>query len=125
MEFDLVMHDPDILFNTIATLQRDQAVFEANDAACRQPIKRSYVRWVATAGTKPHGRVADEHDTRESAKATSEKSNRDRRYDDNGCLVCGTKVYKQWDFHKSQQGKVGKRVHCQIDGEAPRQQQQQ
>ena len=80
---------------------------------------------MATAGTKPHGRVADERDTRESAKATGEKSKRDRRYDNNECLVCGTKVYKQWEFHQSQQGKMGKRVHGQSDGEALRQQQQQ
>ena len=36
MRFNLVVHDPDALFNIIDQQRRDQAVFEANDAARRQ-----------------------------------------------------------------------------------------
>ena len=33
MKFNLVMHDPDALFNIIDQQRRDQAVIEANDVA--------------------------------------------------------------------------------------------
>ena len=36
MRFNLVVHNPDALFNIIDQQRRDQAVIEANDAARRQ-----------------------------------------------------------------------------------------
>ena len=39
MRFNLVVHDPDALFNIIDQQRRDQAVVEANDAARRQTAK--------------------------------------------------------------------------------------
>ena len=36
MRFNLVVRDPDALFNIIDQQRRDQAVIEANDAARRQ-----------------------------------------------------------------------------------------
>ena len=88
MRFDLVTHDPDALFNTIAKQQRDQPVIEANDADRRQTAKRRDTKSVAAAGTKAQGSAADEHDSRESAKAARVKAERNRRYD-NECFVCG------------------------------------
>ena len=38
------------------------------------------------AGTKPQGSTADEHASRESAKAAGVKAERNRRYDNNECL---------------------------------------
>ena len=35
MRYDPITHDPDALFSIIAKQQRDQAVFEANDAVRR------------------------------------------------------------------------------------------
>ena len=89
MRFDLVTHDPDALFNIIAKQQRDQAVIEANDAARRQTAKRRGSRSMAGAGTKPQGRVVDEHDSRKNAKCAGVKVERNRRYDNNECFVRG------------------------------------
>ena len=61
MRFDLVTHDPDVLFNIIAKQQRDQALSEANDAERRQMAKRRDARSMAAAGTKPQGSAAYEH----------------------------------------------------------------
>ena len=62
MRFNLVVHDPDTLFNIIEKQRRDQALIEGNDAARRQTSKRHDVRSVAAAGTKLQGSAADEHD---------------------------------------------------------------
>ena len=89
MRYEIVTHDPDSLFNIIAKQQRDQAVVEANDAERRQTAKQRDSRSMAAAGTKPQGRAVDEHDSRENAKAAGVKTERNRRYDNNECFVCG------------------------------------
>ena len=111
IRFDLVTHDPDALFNKIAKQQRDQAASEANDAERRQTAKRRDARSMAAAGTTPHGKAADEHDSRENTKAACVKAERNRRYDNNECFVCGKQGREQWDCPQNQQGKAGKRVH--------------
>ena len=60
--FNLVVHDPDALFNIIDQQRRDHAVTGANDAARRQMATRLDARSVATAGTKFQGNAADKHD---------------------------------------------------------------
>ena len=124
MRFDLVTRDPDALFSVIAKQQRDQAVIEANNAERRQTAKRRDARSMAAAGTKPHGSAADEHDSRENAKAAGVKAERNSRYDNNECFVCGKQGHKQWDCPQSQQGKAGKDVHGQSHGQIPIKQQQ-
>ena len=116
MRFDLVTHGPDALFSVIAKQQRDQAVIEANDAERRQPATRRDARSMSAAGTKPQGSTADEHDSRESAKAAGVKAERNRRYDNKECFVCGKQGHKQRDCPQSQQGKAGKGVHSQSHG---------
>ena len=59
MRFNLVVHDPDALFNIIDQQRRDQAVIEANDAARRQTATRRDARSVVAAGTKLQGNAAD------------------------------------------------------------------
>ena len=113
--FDLVTHDPDALFNTISK-QRNQSVIETNDAERRHTAKRRDSRSLAAAGTKPKGSAADEHDSCESAKAAGVKEEKNRRYDNNECFVCGQQCHKKRDCHRSQQGKAGKIVHGQSLG---------
>ena len=79
MRFNLVVHDPDALFNIIDQQRRDQAVIEANDAARRHTAKRLGARSVAAAGTKLQGNAADEHDASQSAKTAEVKAERNRR----------------------------------------------
>ena len=67
--------------------------------------------------TKPDGS--------QSAKTAGVKAERNRRYDNNECFVCGKQGHKQWDCPQSQQGKAGKGVHGQNHGQDPKQQQQQ
>ena len=62
MRFNLVVHDPDALFNIIDQRRRDQGVIEANDAARRQRATQRDARSVAAAGTKLQGKAADKHD---------------------------------------------------------------
>ena len=50
---------------------------------------------LAAAGAKPQGSAADEHDLRENAKAAGVKAERNRRYDNNECFVCGKQGHKQ------------------------------
>ena len=119
MRFDLVTHDPDALFSIIAKQQRDQAVIEANDAVRRQKAKRRDARSVAVAGTAPQGSTALGHDSRESAKAAGVNAERNRRYDNKECFVCGKQGHKQRDCPQSQEGKAGKGVHCQTHGQTP------
>ena len=59
MRFNLVVHDPDTLFNIIDQQRRDQAVIEANDAARRQTATRRDARSVAAAGTKLQADAAE------------------------------------------------------------------
>ena len=124
MRFDLVTHDHYTLFNIIAKHLRDQAVNEANDAECRQTAKRRDAMSVAAAGTKSQGSTADAHDSREGAKAAGVKAERNRRYDNNECFVCGKQGHKQRDCPQSQQGTAGKGVHGQSHGQTPIQRQQ-
>ena len=79
MRFNLVVHDPDPLFNIVDQQRRDQAVIEANDAARRQTATRCDARSVAAAGTKLQGNAADEHDASQSAKTAEVKAERNRR----------------------------------------------
>ena len=125
MRFNLVVHDPDALFNIIDQQRRDQAVIEANDAACRQTAKRRDARSVVAAETKLQVNAADKHDASQSAKTAGVKVERNHRYDNNECFVCDKQGHKQWDCPQSQQGKAGKGVHGQSHGHAPKQQQQQ
>ena len=88
MRFNLVVHDPDALFNIIDQQRRDQAVIEANDAARRQTATRRDARSVAAAGTKLQGNAGDKHDGSQSAKTAGVKAERNRRYENNECFVC-------------------------------------
>ena len=116
MRFNLVVHDPVALFNIIDQQRRDQAVFEANDAARRQTAKHRDARSVAAAGTKLQGNAAGKHDASQRAKTAGVKAERNRRYDNNECFVCGKQGNKQWDCPQSQRGKTGKGVHGQSQG---------
>ena len=123
MRFDLTTHDPDASFNIIAKQQRDHAGIEDNDAERPQTSKRRDARSVTASGNKPQGSVADEHDSRETPKAAGVKAERNRRYDNIECLVCGKLGHKQRNCPHSQQSKVGKGVHGQSHGHTPIQQQ--
>ena len=125
MRFNLVVHDPDALFNIIDQQRRDQAVIEANDAARRQRATQRDAGSVAAAETKLQGNDADKHDGSQRAKTAGVKAERNRRYENNECFVCGEQGHKQWDCPQSQQGKAKKGVHGQSHGQDPKQQQQQ
>ena len=125
MRFNLAVHNPDALFNIIHQQRRDQAVNEANDHAHRQTAKRRDSRSVAAAETKLQGNAADKHNASQSVKTAGVKAERNRRYDNNECLLCGKQRHKQWDCPHSQQGKAGKCAHGQSNGDAPTQQRQQ
>ena len=125
MRFNLVVHDPDSLFNIIDQKRRGQAVIEDNDAARRQTATRRDARSVAVAGTKLQGDAADKHDGSQSAKTAGVKAERNRRYENNECFVCGKQGHKQWNCPQRQQGKAGKGVHGQSHGQDPKQKQQQ
>ena len=122
--FHLVMHDPDALLSIISKQQRDEAAIEVNDAGSRQTAKRRDARSVAASGTKPQGGAADEHHSRESAKAAGMNAERNRRYDNNDRFACGKQGHKQWNCSQSQQGKAGKGVHGQSHRQTLIQQQQ-
>ena len=89
MRFNLVVHNPDALFNIIDKQRLDQAVIEANDAARRQRATKRDARSVAAGGTKLKGKAADKHDGSQSAKTAGMKTEQNRRYENNECLVCG------------------------------------
>ena len=125
MRFNLVVHDPDALFNIIDQQRRDQAVIEANDAARRQRATQRDARSVAAAGTKLQGNAAGKHDGSQTAKTAGVKAEQNRRYETKECFVCGKQGHKQWDYPQSQQGKAGKGVQGQSHGQDPKQQQHQ
>ena len=100
-------------------------MIEANDAARRQTAKWRDARSVAAAEIKLQGNAADKHDASQSAKTAGVKEERNRRYDNNECFVCGKQGHKRWDCPRSQQGKAGKGVHGQSHGQDPKQQQHQ
>ena len=116
MRFNLVVRDQQ---------RRGQAVIEANDAARRQTATPRDARSVAAARTKLQGNAADKHDGSQSAKAAGVKTERNRRYENNECFVCGEQGHKQWGCPRSQQSKVGKGVHGPSHGQARKQQQHQ
>ena len=107
------------LFNIIDQQRRDQAVIEANDAARRQTATRRDARSVAAAGTKLQGNAADKPNGSQSANTAGVKAERNRRFENNECFVCGKQGRKQWDCPQSQQGKAGKGVHGQSHGQDP------
>ena len=123
MRFDLVTHDPNALLSIIAKQQRDQAVIEAKDVVRWQTSKRRDATSMAVAGTKPQGSTADGRDSRGNAKAAGVKAERNRRYDNKECFVCGKQGHKLRDCPQSQQGKTVKGVHRQSHGQTPIQQQ--
>ena len=84
MRFDLVTHKPYALFSTIAKHLRGQAEIEANDAIDRQTAKRLDSRSLAAAEIKNDGSIAEEHDSRESAKADGVNIVRDQGYGERG-----------------------------------------
>ena len=100
-------------------------MIEANDAARRQTAKRRDARSAAAADTKLQANAADKHDASQSAKTAGVKAERNIRYENSECFVCGKLGHKQWDCPQSQQGKAGKGVHGQSHDQAPKQQQQQ
>ena len=72
----------------------------------------------------PQGSAADEHDSRESSKPAGVRTERNRRYDNNECYMCGKQGHKERDCPQSQQGKAGKYVHVKSHGQTPIPQQQ-
>ena len=78
---------------------------------------------MAAAETKLQGNAADQHDASQSVKTAGVKAERNRRYDNNECFVCGKKGHKQWDCSQSQQGKARKGVHGQTHVQDPKHQQ--
>ena len=125
MGFNLVVHDPDALFNIIDQQRRDQALIETNDAARRQTAKWRYARSVAAVEIKLQGNAADKHDESQSAKIAGVKAKRDRRYSKNECFVCGKQGHNQRDCPQSQQDKAENGVHRQSHDFAHEKQQQQ
>ena len=87
MRFNLVVCDPDALFNIIDQQRRDQAMIDANDNARPQTATRRDARSVAAAGTKLQGNDADKHDGSQSAKTAGVKAERNRRYENIECFV--------------------------------------
>lgn len=81
----------------IVEQRRDQAVFEASDAALRRTSTRRQSRPVAAAEAKPQGGAAAEHDARENAKAAGVKAELTCWYDRNEFFVCGKLGHKQGD----------------------------
>ena len=120
MRFDLVMRDPDALFNIFAKQQRDTAVIEASDAERRQTAKRRDSRSMAAAGTKPQRSTTDGHDSREKAKAAVVKAELNRRYGNKECFGCGKQGHKQLDCPQSQQGRAGKGAHSHSQDQTSR-----
>ena len=94
MRFNFVVHDPDALFNIIHQQRRDQAVIEANDAAHRQMAKRRDARSVTAAGIKLQGNAVGKHDASQSAKTAGLKAERNGRYENNECFVCGKQGHR-------------------------------
>ena len=79
---------------------------------------------MAAAETKPQGRAADKHDSRENATAASVKSAQNRRHGNKECVGCGKLGHKQWSCPQSEKGEAGKGVHGQSHDQTPTQQRQ-
>ena len=97
MRFNLVVHDPDALFNIIDQQRRDQAVVEVNDAARRQRATQPDARSVA-AGTKLQGNAADKHYRSQRAKTAGVKSRAEPSVREQRVFCLCQARYKQWDY---------------------------
>ena len=95
MRFNLVVHDPDALFNIIDQQRRDQAVLDAKDAARRQTATRVTLDQWLLRRPKLQVNVADKHDGSHSGKAGRVNAERNRRYETNEYFVCGKQGHKQ------------------------------
>ena len=56
---------------------------------------RRDARSVAAAGIKLQGKAADKHDGSQIAKTAGVKAERNCRYENNECFVCGKQGHKQ------------------------------
>ena len=63
---NLLVHDPDALFNIKDQQRRDLAVIEANDAARRRTAMRRDAKSVAAAGSRLQGNAVDKPDGSQS-----------------------------------------------------------
>ena len=97
MRLYLGTHVLGALWSIIAKHQRGNPVLEDKDPACRQTAKRRGAWSVAAGETKPQESAGGENSSRDSAKPTGVKSERNRQYDTNECLGCGMKDHKERD----------------------------
>ena len=95
MRFNLVVHDPDALFNIIDQQRQDQYVVETKDAIHRQTATWRDSRSVTGAVTKLQGNPADKPNRSQSAKTAGVIAERNRRYENNECFHCGKQGHKQ------------------------------
>ena len=81
VRFDVAMRYPDALLDRNARQERNQAVFEANDAVRWQVAKRRNAKSVAAAGTKPQIIAAEEYNSLKSANVAGVEAEQIRGYD--------------------------------------------
>ena len=103
MRLNLVVHDPDALFNIIDQQRRDRAVIEVNDAARRQKAAQRDARSVDAAERTCRALLLT-NSTEARVQTAGVKAERNRRYENMECFVCGKQGYKQWDCPQGQQG---------------------
>ena len=123
VRFNLVGHDPDVLFNIIDQQQRDQGVIDANDAARRQTATRRDARSVAAAEIKLQGTAAES--TTESRLPTPLGKMQSETVGTRATsvLLVASKVTSNGTAHKATRARRGKGVHGQSHGQAPKPQQ--
>ena len=80
-------------------------------------------RW-PLRGPSRRGSAADEQDSRGRSKGVGVKAERNRRYDNNKCFVCGKQSHEQRDCPQRPQGKARKGVHGKSHGQTLIQHQQ-
>ena len=119
MRFNLVVHDPDALFSMIDQQRRDQAVIEADDAARRQRATQRDARSVAAAATKLQDNDAGKHDGSKRAKTAGVKAERNYRYENCECFVCGKQGHKQWDCPQASRGRRRKAFMARATARPP------
>ena len=124
MRFNLVVHDPDALFNIIDQQRRDQAVVEVNDAARRQRATQPDARSVA-AGTKLQGNAADKHYRSQRAKTAGVKSRAEPSVREQRVFCLWQARSQAMGLPPKPVGQGGKRRNGQSHGQDPKQQQQQ
>ena len=105
MRLNLVMYDPDALFNIIDPQLWDQAVIDANDAVRRQSATPRDTRLVAVAVTKMQGSAADKHDASQRAETAGVKAERNRQYDNNECFFVASKGTSSGTAPKASRGR--------------------